>query len=38
MLLKFTSLCILPLYEADFGQGKPVRVGSARLPFENLAR
>lgn len=34
--LNFTSLCRWPLYEADFGWGKPVRVGSARLPFKNL--
>ncbi|KAL0297061.1 UNVERIFIED_CONTAM: Acetyl-CoA-benzylalcohol acetyltransferase [Sesamum radiatum] len=27
----FTSLCRFPLYEADFGWGKPVWVGSAGL-------
>ncbi|KAK3013145.1 hypothetical protein RJ639_008568 [Escallonia herrerae] len=32
----FTSLCRFPLYEADFGWGKPVWVGSASLPFKNL--
>lgn len=32
----FTSLCRFPLHEADFGWGKPVRVGSAGLTFENL--
>ncbi|XAR48146.1 Vinorine synthase [Bertholletia excelsa] len=32
----FTSLCRLPLYEADFGWGKPGLVGSTRLPFKNL--
>ncbi|XP_052184740.1 stemmadenine O-acetyltransferase-like [Diospyros lotus] len=32
----FTSLCRMPLYEADFGWGRPVRVGSTRLPFKNL--
>ncbi|KAH7835350.1 hypothetical protein Vadar_025357 [Vaccinium darrowii] len=32
----FTSLCRFPLYEADFGWGKPVWVGSASLTFKNL--
>ncbi|XP_035540259.1 stemmadenine O-acetyltransferase-like, partial [Juglans regia] len=32
----FTSLCRFPIYEADFGWGKPVWVGSARLIFMNL--
>ncbi|KAM4109596.1 hypothetical protein ACJW30_03G131700 [Castanea mollissima] len=32
----FTSLCRFPIYEADFGWGKPVWVGSARLTFKNL--
>ncbi|KAA8529713.1 hypothetical protein F0562_034187 [Nyssa sinensis] len=32
----FTSLCRFPLYEADFGWGKPVWVGSASLKFKNL--
>lgn len=32
----FTSLCRFPIYEADFGWGKPVWVGSARLKFKNL--
>lgn len=32
----FTSLCRFPVYEADFGWGKPVWVGSARLTFKNL--
>ena len=32
----FTSLCRFPLYEADFGWGKPIWVGSASLPFKNL--
>ncbi|XP_041013015.1 stemmadenine O-acetyltransferase-like [Juglans microcarpa x Juglans regia] len=32
----FTSLCRFPIYEADFGLGKPVWVGSARLTFKNL--
>ncbi|VVA13233.1 PREDICTED: vinorine synthase [Prunus dulcis] len=34
--LNFTSLCRFPLYETDFGWGKPVWVGSASLPFKNL--
>ncbi|KAL6983825.1 shikimate O-hydroxycinnamoyltransferase [Sarracenia purpurea var. burkii] len=32
----FTSLCRFPLYEADFGWGKPAWVGSASMPFKNL--
>ncbi|PKI32525.1 hypothetical protein CRG98_047069 [Punica granatum] len=32
----FTSLCRFPIYEADFGWGKPVWVGSASLTFKNL--
>ncbi|KAK6116573.1 hypothetical protein DH2020_049679 [Rehmannia glutinosa] len=31
-----TSLCRFPLYEADFGWGKPVWVGSAGLTYKNL--
>ncbi|KAF9673384.1 hypothetical protein SADUNF_Sadunf10G0018500 [Salix dunnii] len=34
--LNFTSLCRFPLYEADFGWGKPVWVGSPSLTFKNL--
>ncbi|KAG7979919.1 hypothetical protein I3843_05G155300 [Carya illinoinensis] len=34
--LCFTSLCRFPIYEADFGWGKPVCTGSARLLFKNL--
>ncbi|XP_059637458.1 stemmadenine O-acetyltransferase-like [Cornus florida] len=33
---RFTSLCRLPLYEVEFGWGKPVQVGSTRLTFKNL--
>ncbi|XP_058195045.1 stemmadenine O-acetyltransferase-like [Rhododendron vialii] len=32
----FTSLCRFPLYEPDFGWGKPVWVGSMSLTFKNL--
>ncbi|KAM2535023.1 hypothetical protein TB1_020663 [Malus domestica] len=32
----FTSLCRFPLYETDFGWGKPVWVGSVSFPFKNL--
>lgn len=32
----FTSLCRFPLYEADFGWGRPIWVGSASLKFKNL--
>ncbi|KAK8529327.1 hypothetical protein V6N12_060110 [Hibiscus sabdariffa] len=32
----FTSLCRFPLYEADFGWGKPVWVSSASLNAKNL--
>ncbi|KAL8550665.1 hypothetical protein ACS0TY_009179 [Phlomoides rotata] len=32
----FTSLCRFPLYEADFGWGKPVWVGSAMMTYNNL--
>ncbi|XP_054807577.1 stemmadenine O-acetyltransferase-like [Prosopis cineraria] len=32
----FTSLCRLPLYDADFGWGKPTWVGSPALTFKNL--
>ncbi|KZV55118.1 HXXXD-type acyl-transferase family protein [Dorcoceras hygrometricum] len=34
--LNFTSLCRFPLYEADFGWGKPVFVGSACLTYKNI--
>ncbi|KAK4423915.1 Stemmadenine O-acetyltransferase [Sesamum alatum] len=32
----FTSLCRFPVYEADFGWGKPVWVGSAGLMHKNV--
>ncbi|KAK3443270.1 hypothetical protein EUGRSUZ_B03227 [Eucalyptus grandis] len=32
----FTSLCRFPIYEADFGWGKPTWAGSASLTFKNL--
>ncbi|XP_058191986.1 stemmadenine O-acetyltransferase-like [Rhododendron vialii] len=32
----FTSLCGFPLYEPDFGWGKPQWVGSMSLTFKNL--
>ncbi|KAH7857798.1 hypothetical protein Vadar_016579 [Vaccinium darrowii] len=34
--LSFTSLCRFPMYEADFGWGKPVWVSSAPMPFKNV--
>ncbi|KAB1201188.1 Vinorine synthase [Morella rubra] len=34
--LAFTSLCRFPAYEADFGWGKPVWIGSCRLLYQNL--
>ncbi|KAG5628752.1 hypothetical protein H5410_000469 [Solanum commersonii] len=35
-LLCFSSLCKFPLYEADFGWGKPIWVGSGRLAMKNI--
>ncbi|XP_054805344.1 stemmadenine O-acetyltransferase-like isoform X2 [Prosopis cineraria] len=32
----FTSLCRFPLYDADFGWGKPTWVSSTALTFKNL--
>ncbi|XWS63789.1 hypothetical protein CRYUN_Cryun06bG0131900 [Craigia yunnanensis] len=32
----FTSLCMFPLYEADFGWGKPIWVSSASLSAKNV--
>ena len=34
--LSFTSLCRFPLYEYDFGWGKPAWIGSPALTFKNL--
>ena len=34
--LAFTSLCRFPLYEADFGSGKPTWVSSADRCFQNI--
>ncbi|KAI8528050.1 hypothetical protein RHMOL_Rhmol12G0120900 [Rhododendron molle] len=34
---RFTSLCHFPLYGADFGWGKPIRVTMATLPYKNLS-
>ncbi|PON39723.1 Transferase [Parasponia andersonii] len=34
--LSFTSLCRFPLYDADFGWGKPRWVSSAALTFNNV--
>ena len=36
VLLVFTSLCRFPLYEADFGLGKPTWVSSAMRCFKNM--
>ena len=32
----FTSLCRFPIYEANFGWGKPVWVGSTKLLYHNF--
>jgi shikimate O-hydroxycinnamoyltransferase len=32
----FTSLCGLPIYEADFGWGKPIWAGSPSLTFKKF--
>ncbi|XP_016497503.2 stemmadenine O-acetyltransferase-like [Nicotiana tabacum] len=36
VLFNFTSLCRFPLYEADFGWGQPIWVGSASLVLKNV--
>lgn len=36
MSFNVTSLCRFPIYEADFGWGKPTWVGSGALTFKNL--
>ena len=33
---RFTRFCRFLVYEADFGWGKPIWVGSCSLPFKNL--
>ncbi|OVA13185.1 Transferase [Macleaya cordata] len=35
-LLTFSSWCRFPIYEADFGWGKPIWVSTATLPFKNV--
>jgi shikimate O-hydroxycinnamoyltransferase len=34
--LTFTSLCRFPVYDADFGWGEPIWVGSAKWLYKNL--
>ena len=36
LTLSFTSLCKFPLYEVDFGWGKPAWVSSSKFTFKNL--
>ena len=36
IMITFTSLCGFPIYDADFGWGKPTLVSSASLTFDNL--
>ncbi|MED6199446.1 hypothetical protein PIB30_076048 [Stylosanthes scabra] len=36
VLFSFTSLCRFPLYDVDFGWGKPTWVGLPALTFKNL--
>ncbi|KAM3753932.1 hypothetical protein ACB098_03G129600 [Castanea mollissima] len=36
LTLSFTSLCKFPLYEVDFGWGKPAWFSSSKLTFKNL--
>ncbi|MCL7031113.1 hypothetical protein MKW94_005982 [Papaver nudicaule] len=35
LILSFTSWCRFPIYEANFGWGKPIWVGSCTLPMKN---
>ncbi|KAI3939809.1 hypothetical protein MKW92_023000 [Papaver armeniacum] len=36
LTLGFTSWCRLPIYEANFGWGKPIWVGSCAVPMKNV--
>ena len=36
VVLNFTALCGFPLYDVDFGWGKPFLVVWVSLPFKNL--
>ncbi|KAK8659515.1 hypothetical protein V6N13_029715 [Hibiscus sabdariffa] len=33
VVFTFTSLCRFPLYETDFGWGKPIWAGSGDVPY-----
>ncbi|CAB4264178.1 unnamed protein product [Prunus armeniaca] len=35
-LLNFSSYCRFPLYDSDFGWGRPTWVGSPALTYKNL--
>ncbi|MCL7029926.1 hypothetical protein MKW94_007585 [Papaver nudicaule] len=36
LILSFTSWCRFPIYEANFGWGRPIWVGSCTLPMKNV--
>ncbi|KAI3935886.1 hypothetical protein MKX01_004613 [Papaver californicum] len=36
VVLSFSSWCRFPIYEADFGWGKPIWVTTATFPFKNV--
>ncbi|KAI3884966.1 hypothetical protein MKW98_002358 [Papaver atlanticum] len=36
VVLSFSSWCKFPIYEADFGWGKPIWVTTATFPFKNV--